>query len=86
MLKNIRRKVANKISPDKQKEYPFVELNWMSDEKQKAVALASNHEMFERDNGRKAINDEEAITYVRNYVDKLIKEKENTLESGQEQG
>lgn len=71
MLKNFRRNLANAISPEKSQSYPFVELNWMSAERDRERALPSNHKFFEEENGRKASSDEEAIAFTKKYFDDL---------------
>ena len=71
MLNKFRRKLANKIHPEPLHDYPIVEVKWQSDEDYKRAALASNHKYFEEMNGRKAMNDDEAINFTRKYVDDL---------------
>lgn len=72
MLNNMRRKVANAISPDKSNTYPFVELNWKSDEDQIREGTAQAHQLYERENGRKASSDDEARAFSKNYYDELL--------------
>lgn len=72
MLNAIRRNVANAISPDKSHAYPILEGKWQSDEDYQKKALESNHVAFERENGRAAMSDQEAITFIRSIVDEAI--------------
>jgi len=75
MLKNTRRKLANAISPGKATEYEFKELKMMTPEQDRKQAIASNHELFKEHHGREAKDDEEAITYVRQWADNLERER-----------
>lgn len=68
MIKNIRRKVANAISPDKSSVYPFVELNWATPQSENRRSLERAHKLFEKDHGRKAIDDAEAWKYDREQL------------------
>lgn len=79
LFSKVRRKLANKIDPTREPshEYGVAELNWMSDEKQNEVALASNHKLFEKENGRKATSDDEAVNFTRKYLDRLNAGKKN---------
>lgn len=75
MLNTIRRSVANAISPDKSHTYPILEGKWQSDEDYQKKALASNHVLFEKESGRPAVNDQEAISFTKKYVDSLLNTK-----------
>ena len=89
MFKNVRRKVANAISPEKAQDYPFVELKLMSAEREHEKYTKLVHERFEKEHGRKAINDKEAWNWDRKIIAEIYKEiedKENTPDSSKNQG
>jgi len=67
----MRRKLANAINPDKT-SYPFIHLNWKSDEQQIKEGRDQAYEHFIKENGRNPYTDEEAITYWENHIDNLI--------------
>lgn len=75
MLKNMRRKLANAISPDKATEYEVKAIRWATAEQERKRAIASNYELFKEHHGREAKDDEEAITYVRQWADNLERER-----------
>jgi len=58
MINNIRRKVANAISPDKQKSYPLVNIKWATPQRENKRMLKRAHINFEKEFGRKGTNEE----------------------------
>lgn len=74
MLKNIRRKVANAISPDKVNSYPFVELKLATPQSENRRILARAHKEFEKEFGRPAKDDAEAWEWDRERTNKIIRE------------
>ena len=75
MLKDIRRKVANAISPDKASEYPFVELNWATPESENRRSLERAHKKFEVEHGRPAKDDAEAWKWDREQLNISLEKK-----------
>ncbi|GAA0455453.1 hypothetical protein [Alkalibacillus silvisoli] len=74
MIKNIRRKVANAISPEKSHSYPFVELNWATPESENKRSLERAHKKFKLEHGRPAIDDAEAWKWDREQLNVSLKE------------
>jgi len=75
MLENVRRKLANAISPDKGTEYEVKAVSWETDEQYQKRAIASNHRLFKEHQGREAKDDQEAITYAKKWADNLEVER-----------
>lgn len=75
MLKNMRRKLANAISPDKATEYEVKAIRWATAEQERKRAIASNHKLFKEHYGREAKDDQEAVTYVKKWADNLERER-----------
>ncbi len=79
MIKDIRRKVANAISPEKSKSYPLVELKWATPQSENERYLKLVYKRFEKEYGRKPLSDEEAWEYNRKRIKEL--EQKYTLDS-----
>lgn len=74
MIKDIRRKVANVISPEKSKSYPLVELKWATPQSENKRSLERAHVKFEKEFGRPAIDHAEAWKWDREEVHKVLRE------------
>lgn len=72
-MKNIRRKVANAISPDKSQSYPIVELKWATPQSENRRSLERAHVNFEKEFGRPAIDDAEAWKWDREQLNEIFK-------------
>lgn len=72
MLKNIRRKISNKISPEKSNSYPLVELKWATPQSENKRSLERAHVKFKKEFGRSAIDDAEAWKYDREELNKSL--------------
>lgn len=73
MIKNIRRKVANAISPEKSHDYPVIELKWATAQSENRRSLERAHKGFEQVFGRPAINDAEAWKWDREQFNVSLK-------------
>lgn len=74
MLKNIRRKLANAISPENSHSYPFVELKLATPQSENKRSLERAHVNFEKEFGRPAVDHAEAWKWDRQELHKALKE------------
>jgi len=74
MLENVRRKVANAISPEKSHDHPFVELNWATPQSENKRSLERAHKNFEKAFNRPAVDHAEAWKWDREKLHKSMKE------------
>lgn len=73
MMKSIRRKLADAISPEKSNSYPFVELNWATPQSENRRILERAHKNFKLEHGRPAIDDAEAWKWDREQVHETLR-------------
>lgn len=80
MLTNIRRSIANKISPDKSHSYPIGVLKLATAQEANRSSLRRAHANFVREHGRTAFDDAEAWKWDREQLNKTL------IELGHEPG
>jgi|SRR5699024_10430937 len=74
-ISNLRKKVANIISPNESSEYSYIpEIKLASPETENQKALKRAHEDFEQSHNRPAIDDAEAWKWDREQLNVILKE------------
>lgn len=71
-INNIRRKLANAISPEQSNSYPFVGVKWSTIESENRRALKRAHKKFEEEHGRPAKDNAEAWRWDREELHKTL--------------
>lgn len=83
MLNNLRKKLANKIHPGPSGNYPFVKLNWKSDEDMIREGTVEARALYKEETGNEAVTDQQARDFSNNYYESIkvkIKKAQTSLQ------